>query len=130
MKVDNDFFQEFQYTKQQLEKFLLNARNDLKIAEHDNNPSIIYRFAYDAVIKLGVYLLAKQKLKVRSVMGHHFKILEFIAEILELKDEIDYLNRVRRQRNQDLYEGGIEFTKKEADSLLQVVQKIFTKVKS
>ncbi len=125
IKFEEDSFQKFTYTKEQIKKFFENAHKDLKMAENLNNSEIAYRICYEAIIKLGIAMIAKHNYKVRSNTGHHYKILQKIAEITKLKDEINYIQFVRRKRNIDLYEGGSDFTETELKNLLKVTKKIF-----
>ena len=126
---DSEYFQKFIFSKKQLKQYFDNAFKDFEIAECNDNPNVIYRFCYDAVIKLGIAIIATKNYKVRSIRGHHIKILETIEKILNLEAEINYFDRIRRQRNIDLYEGGIDFTETDAKNLLEITGKIFNKAK-
>lgn len=127
MPFDSQSFQKFTYTQEQIKHYISNAERDFSIAKTASDSNVVYRFCYDAVIKLGIAVIAKQGYKVRSVPGHHMKILEKLGDILHLKDEVFYLDRVRRQRNVDLYDGGIDFSEKDAGALMSVVSAIFKK---
>ncbi|MBN1258706.1 prepilin-type N-terminal cleavage/methylation domain-containing protein [Candidatus Peregrinibacteria bacterium] len=127
MEFTSDFFQKMVFTPEQIEKYLENARKDLKIAEKSGMPEVIFHFCYNAAIKLGITLIAGKGYKVRSIPGHHVKILEILGKTTGMEDEANYFDRVRRKRNIDLYEGGSGFTRKEADDLLKVTQSLFEK---
>lgn len=119
------FFQPFSYTPEQIQQYFENAEKDFTIAQESSVPDIIYRFCYDAALKLGIALIAKKGHKARSIPGHHEKILEQLGALLEAKDHVIYLQRVRRKRNTDLYLGGVDFTDKEAKDLLKIVKEMF-----
>lgn len=123
---ESKYFQKFKYTKFQLKQYYDNALKDQNIASKNDDPNVIYRFCYDAIVKLGIAVIAAQGYKVRSVRGHHIKILEVLEKILKLNDEINYIDRIRRKRNIDLYEGGVDFTETDAQNLLKISTKIFS----
>lgn len=126
MTFDVKFFYRLSYTPEQISKFFTNAKNDLQIAmQHDEEASIAYRFCYDAIVKLGIAVIAENGYKVRSIPGHHIKILEQLGKILGLSEEIGYFDRVRRKRNVDLYEGGSIFSATEASELIHITKSVF-----
>lgn len=59
------------------------AIRDLKIAKQSDMAEVVFKFSYDALIKLGIALITRQGYKVRSVVGHHVKILEKMSQILK-----------------------------------------------
>jgi len=120
-----EFFQEFAYSKSQTDHYFRNAELDLGRAEKTKDPNIVYRIGYEAALKLGIAMIADAGYKVKSVPGHHIKILDKMAEILKRPDEVEYLHRIRRKRNIDLYEGGLDFTEKEAKDLLDLCRVLF-----
>ncbi|MDP8258217.1 MAG: hypothetical protein P9L90_02165 [Candidatus Aadella gelida] len=61
----------------------MSAQRDLKIAESTNISDVVFKFTYDALIKLGIMLIAKKGYKVRSTAGHHIKILEKLSQVPE-----------------------------------------------
>lgn len=66
--------------------------------------------------------------KIKSVPGHHVRIIEKLAELLK-DDDISVLgNLIRAKRNTDLYDGGIEVTKKECNEYIHFVEDILEKV--
>jgi len=128
MYFSPEYFKNIDYTESQINQYFANAKKDLKTAQESNNTDVIFRFCYDAIIKLGISLIAKNGYKVRSIPGHHIKILDALSEILNLEDEIDYFHRIRRKRNIDLYEGGTSLTQKESKDLLKITENIFSKI--
>jgi len=80
-------------------------------------------FAYSAFIKAGITLLSSKKIKVRSVPGHHLKIIEMMARILDDDSFAVLGNAMRLKRNRDFYEGGIEVTEKECKGYIEFVEK-------
>ena len=123
--LDPNFFQQFHYTEAQIAQFFANAQKDFRLATEVGEPNIATRLYYDAVIKIGIAHIARSGYKIRSIQGHHIKILEALENITQLEDECAYMNRVRRDRNKDLYEGGVSFTQSHAENLGRVVSKIF-----
>jgi len=72
-------------------------------------------------------LAKKAGVKVRSVMGHHIKILNALSEILGDPDIFTIGNAMRMKRNKGLYDIGAAITKKEVNDYIifvgQVIQK-------
>ena len=71
----------------------------------------------------------KGKVKIRSVPGHHLKILTKMSEILSDPDILTIDNAMRMKRNQDFYSGGEFISEKEAEDYLKFVGKIIKEVK-
>ncbi len=135
MKFDDKYFSDFVFTKEQIKKNFENALKDIKIAHRDTITDVKFTYSYDALIKGGIALISLYNKKVKSVPGHHVKIIETIARILN-DDTIEAIGNVMRsKRNIDFYDGGIEVTEKEAceylnyvDSVLRKIEKILIKV--
>ncbi|MDD3711369.1 MAG: hypothetical protein PHP37_02100 [Patescibacteria group bacterium] len=96
MKFDKTFFNKLQFSQKQLDDILDSVRNDLSVAQKSKITEVIFRFSYDALLKFGMYVLAKNGYKIRSILGHHRKIIEQISFIL--KDENIFIvgDRMRR----------------------------------
>ena len=120
-----EFFQKIKFSSEEVEKRFDSARRDLEIAAKDPFPEVRFTYGYQALIKIGIALLAREGLKVRSISGHHVKILERMSEILKDPDILVFGNGMRMKRNQDLYGGGEAATGKEAADYLAFVQKVF-----
>lgn len=130
MNFDEKFFQKIKFDQAILDDFLLNARDDLDIAKESKNAKIKFKFAYDALIKIGITLLAAEGYKVRSKTGHHFQILEKMARILKDPDISTVGNLIRQQRNADLYSGRSFISKKDAESYCDFASDVFKKAES
>jgi hypothetical protein len=88
-------------------------------------------FAYNALIKGGITLLAKKGgVKVRSVPGHHARILEKMSELLDDDEVADVGNAMRMKRNLDFYGGGQIVTRKEADEYFEFVDRVVKQVEA
>ncbi|MFH1061552.1 MAG: hypothetical protein V1747_01540 [Candidatus Omnitrophota bacterium] len=128
MKFDNKYFQKFTFTEEQCLRNIKNCQKDIDIAQKDKFLDVRFNYAYSALIKCGIALLTFYSQKVRSVPGHHVKILEKMAEILS-DERISIIgNLMRTKRNIDLYSGGVEVTKKECEDYILLVQDVFIKV--
>lgn len=125
MDFDDKFFAKINYPDQQIGKYFKSAEHNLQIAEAVKVPEVTFKFSYDALLKLGITLIASKGYKVKSRAGHHIKILEAMADILNNEDIIKLGDRMRLKRNKDLYGEGIIVSKKEADEYCQFIQKIF-----
>ena len=129
MKFDKEFFIKQDFLPELIEAAFRNARQDWERVQAMDDPAIICRIDYDCIIKFGVAALCKEGYRVRSVPGHHRIILEAMVDLMELKKEYEYLDRLRKKRNLELYSGGAEFTQKEADTLLALLQEIFHNIR-
>lgn len=127
IKFDNNYFQKFSFTKEQLRTYFASAQKNLKIANESSIPEVIFKFSYDALIKLGITLIAYKGYKVRSVLGHHIKILEAMGKLLKNPDVEAVGNMMRKQRNFDLYDEGFLISKKQSKEYLEFINEIFNR---
>lgn len=124
------FFRKIKFTSEQIINYLNNALKDLKIAKQQNISEVKFNYSYTALLKAGIALIAAEKnLKVRTVQGHHIKILEMTSKILNDSSIFEIGNAMRMKRNTDLYEGGILITEKESEDYLNYVEKVVDKIK-
>ena len=126
---EKDFFQKLKFSEEEIHARFKSAHRDLEIAVKDPFPEVRFTYAFQALIKTGIALLAKEGLKVRSIPGHHVKILERMSELLEDPDILTLGNAMRMKRNQDLYGAGELISDKESGEYLTFVQKILKKVR-
>lgn len=121
-------FQKFKFEDQDIKRYLDNSLRDLKIAKEDPFPEVRFTYSYQALIKLGIALIAKVgQVKVRSIPGHHIQILSKASEILRDNDVLAIGNAMRMKRNFDFYGGGESVTKKEADDYFGFVHQLLKK---
>lgn len=121
-------FQKRVFTKKQIDQFFLSASHDLKIAKESDIPDVMFKFSYDALIKLGITLIAKKGYKVRSTAGHHIKILERLSQLLHDEDVLVLGNKMRQERNVNLYDGGYFVGDKDSREYCKFVQDVLKKV--
>jgi len=126
--LSDKFFTDFSFTPEQVQKNLQNAKRDLGIAREDTILDVKFTYAYTALIKSGIALLSHYKLKVRSIPGHHIKLIEKLTELLGDQAISDLGNAMRQKRNVDLYAGGTDITAKECAEYLDFVEGVFLKV--
>ena len=123
------YFRSFKPAKEQIERYLQNARRDLSIARKDSFVEVRFTYAYQALFKAGIALLAhRSHVKVRSVPGHHVQILGKMSELLRMPDIETIGNAMRTKRNLDLYEGGTLVSEKECSDYVDFVSKIVERV--
>lgn len=127
--ADKEFFQKFEFSGEEIRARFENARRDLAIAEKDAFEEVRFSYAFQALIKIGIALLAAEGLKVRSIPGHHVKILERMSDLLKDPDILTIGNAMRMKRNQDLYGAGTLISDKESREYLSFVQKVFKTAK-
>jgi len=128
MRYDGKCFARHAFTTEQIDKFLENARKDLTIAGRISIPEVRFSYSYSALIKGGIALLSSHGLKVKSTAGHHIKVIEKTAELLEDNSILNVGNSMRTRRNLDLYGGGAEITEKEAAEYRDFVRAVLRRL--
>lgn len=123
------YFQKFTFKQEQIDQFKKSAYHDLKIAEGSDVPDVVFKFSYDALVKLGISLIANQGYKVRSTIGHHVKILEKLSQLLDDEDVLVLGNKMRQERNFNLYDGGFFVADKDSRAYLIFVKNLFQKAR-
>ena len=127
---EREYFQKFKFTPSQIERYVQGAVRDLEIAQKDQFLDVRFTYCYQALIKIGMAVLAKKAgVKVRSVMGHHIKILDALSEILGDPDIFTIGNAMRMKRNKGLYDVGAVITKKETSEYIVFVGQVIQKAK-
>lgn len=130
MKFEDKYFSEYRFTQEQIKKNFDNALKDLRIAKEDTILEVKFNYAYSALIKAGIALFSFHKVKIKSVPGHHVKIIERMAEILNDEGITEMGNLMRSKRNLDFYGGGIEVTKKECAEFIKFSEGALLKVEA
>jgi len=106
----------------QIAKYIASARKKLETArktlEIDEEAS--YQFAYEAMLKASLSLMLSSGVRPRSLPGHHITIIEFAGEQLgkDYKHLISIFDRMRRKRNQAIYEVDVLISVTEARQAL------------
>ena len=126
MKIyfDQNFFEKAKFDNNALKRYFNSASKDLEIAVENKNEDVIFKFSYDALIIIGITLIVWHGFRVKSKRGHHIKIIEKIAQILENKDVEAVGEAMRKKRNFDLYEGGTIISEKEAKEYLAFIKQV------
>jgi len=127
INFEGRYFQKLAFKEGQIGQFSKSALHDLKIAEESDIPDVVFNFSYDALIKLGIALIAKRGYKIRSTTGHHVKILEKLSQILKEEDILVLGNKMRQERNFNLYDGGVFVGEKDILEYLNFVRSVFKK---
>ena len=128
MKFDSKYFDSFKFTKEQIEKNIDNALKDLNISKEDTINEVKFDYSYKALIKAGIALASFYSKKVKSLPGHHIKIIEVISQALGDNSIDDIGNVMRSKRNTDFYGGGVEITEKECREYLEFVTNVVEKI--
>lgn len=129
MRFNKKSFQNYKFSGDEINQYYQNILRDLNIARKDGFPEVRFTYSYQALIKCGITLIAKVgQAKVRSIPGHHKKILEKLSEILQDRKILDIGNAMRVKRNLDVYGGGEMITEKEADEYLEFVEGVLKKI--
>ena len=127
MNFPKEFFQHTAFEKPQIEQFFKKAKKNLEIAKDSKHNEVVLHFCYNSIIQLGISMIAEKGYKIRGIPGYHVKLLETMANLLDCRDEIDYLQKIRHKRNIDMYEGGSALTDKQSVDLLHMTESLFKK---
>lgn len=102
------------------DKRLLAAKKTLSIDEEAS-----YQLAYEAMLKASLGFMLSFGLRPRSLPGHHIAIIEFAEQRLgkEYGGIISLFDRMRRKRNQSIYEESSFISRREAQSALETAEK-------
>lgn len=129
-KFGAKYFKKVKLSNEEIAQFYENALRDLSIAKNDPYPEVRFTYAYQALVKSAIALIGLVgQVKIKSVPGHHVKLLEKLSEILTDEDILSLGNAMRMKRNTDLYGGGEIISKKEADEYYQFVDNVVKKVR-
>jgi len=69
--MDKNFFSTQVFTADELEKLRKSAEKYLAISKKNREPEVKFHFTYMTLIKIGIYLIAKEGYRVKSRPGHH-----------------------------------------------------------
>ena len=125
---EDKYFEKFAFTKSQIKKNFDNALKDLRISKEDKIPEVKFNYAYSALIKGGIALASFHGRKIKSVPGHHVKIIEITAKVLKNEAVNTMGNAMRSKRNKDLYAGGIDISEKESREFIDFVSTAIAKI--
>lgn len=129
MKFDKNYFLRQAFSQNELNKYKKAAERDLSIAHNDKEIEVIFHFTYMALLKIGIFVIAKEGYRVKSRPGHHVQIIETLSSILKLKDVAIIGDKMRRDRNLDLYSASALITKKDVDAYYRFVSELFQTIK-
>lgn len=129
MNFDNKYFTKFNFSDTEIRRNLENAVKDVGIAQKDTILEVKFSYAYTAFIKSGLALLSFYKIKVKSVPGHHVKIIEQISRILKDEAVVEMGDVMRSKRNLDFYGGGVEVSEKEVKEYISFVESVLSRIK-
>ena len=91
-------------------------------------PEVIFHFAYMALIKIGIYCLAKVGYRVKSRPGHHQKIIEYLSTAINSEEVSIIGDKMRKDRNLDLYSADIVYSYGEIKEYLKFVENIYKQI--
>lgn len=128
MKIDRNFFVKQKFTPEELVRYKQAAHRDFDIARASPEPEVMFHFGYMSLLKIGIYCLAKEGLRVKARPGHHQKIIESLADLLG-NEEIHILgDRMRKDRNVDLYSAGQVASVDHINEYLKLIERLFRKI--
>lgn len=128
MKFDPNFFIKQKFTEAQLKKHGQSAQRDLNIAQTSKESEVRFHFTYMAMLKAGIYYLARHGYRVKGVPGHHQKVIEALSRIMELQDIQIVGDKMRKDRNLDLYSAELLTSPEEIQEYFHFVKDLFKKI--
>ncbi|PIU20508.1 MAG: hypothetical protein COT18_01990 [Elusimicrobia bacterium CG08_land_8_20_14_0_20_59_10] len=87
--MDKNFFSAQSFTAEELEKLRKSAEKYLAISGKNREPEVKFHFTYMALIKIGIYLIAREGYRVKSRPGHHQMMIEELGELLKSEDVVN-----------------------------------------
>ena len=111
----------------QIHRFLERAAEKLRTAKRvlGIDEETAYQMAYDAMLKASLAFLLSRGLRPRSLPGHHVAIIEYVEKSLgpSFGDLLLMFDRMRRKRNQAIYDASGLISKQEAGEALEIARK-------
>jgi uncharacterized protein (UPF0332 family) len=91
-----------------------------------------YQQAYDAMLKASLGFMLSHGVRPRSQPGHHVAIIEFAESHLDKEHHslVVAFDRMRRKRNQALYEVTGVISKQEAEQAVQIAERFLAVLRS
>lgn len=129
MRFDKNYFIKQEFSQNELNKYKKAAERDLSIAHKDKEIEVIFHFSYMALLKIGIYTIAKEGYRVKSRPGHHVQIIEVLSGILKSKDIAIIGDKMRRDRNLDLYSASALITRTDVEIYYKFVLDLFQTIK-
>ena len=81
--------------------------------------------AYQCVLACATAALRAAGYRVPGDENKHLRTIDTLRFTLKLRpDEVKLLHKARKKRNEDLYEGSVEVSEEERDTLLEVAARI------
>lgn len=117
---------------QQIDRYLIAATKKLatarKVLAIDEEAA--FQLAYEAMLKSSLGFMLSHGLRPRSTPGHHIAIIEFAERQLgpTARKLTLLFDRMRRKRNQALYEPSGMITRTEAEQALETAARYLTAV--
>ncbi len=90
-----------------------------------------YQMFYEAMLKASLALMLSYGLRPRSLPGHHQNIIGFCGKKLgqEFKDIVNSFDKMRRKRNQAIYQPIAIITETEAKNSLKTAEEYLLVIK-
>lgn len=127
LKFDKAFFVPQKFSLEDLERFKASARRDLEIARTSGHAEVKFHFTYMALVKAGIFCAAQEGVRVKSKPGHHQKILETLAMVAGNEDVLVMGDKMRRDRNADLYDSTGRYNDAEIEQYFSFVSNLLEK---
>lgn len=128
MKWPEEFFHQQDFMPSELVRYQRAAQRDLDIAKKTGEPEVTFHFTYMALVKIGIYCIAKEGYRIKSRPGHHQKIIERLSQLLNDEDILVLGDKMRKERNLDFYNAATFTLTDEIHQYLQFVKTLFKKV--
>ena len=126
---ESEYFKKESFTPEMIRRYAESAQRDLQIAQKDKFLEVRFSYAYQALLKTGMAIIAfKGGVRIRSIPGHHVKILTHLSRLLDDQDVLATGNAMRMKRNKDLYNGGEYMAEKEVEDYVKFVGSVVHRV--
>ncbi len=126
----NNWLKKHSTNRKEIENLFKLVERDINSAKENTHPDWIFNIAYNAALKLCTILLYSSGYMAERKSNQYYTI-QSITEILgsNKNKEAAYLDSCRVKRNTSSYDYAGSISEKEADELLDFVQKYHNEVK-
>ncbi|MFA5271438.1 MAG: hypothetical protein WC412_03735 [Candidatus Omnitrophota bacterium] len=129
MTIDKNFFVKQNFRPEELSKYKQSAKHNLGIAKTNEEPEVVFHFTYMALIKIGIYCLAKDGYRAKSRPGHHQKIIEYLSQVFGSEDIGIIGDKMRKDRNLEMYCAETLYSQEEIKEYLKFVEGLYKQIK-
>lgn len=128
MKFDKNFFVKQDFAPEALHHYREAVGRDLEVARTGPSAVVTFHFAYMALLKIGIYRIAREGYRIKNRPEHHQKIIETLSQILDSEEVMVLGDKMRKGRNLDLYDAGALESPETIKRYLTFVENVYQRI--